>query len=83
MIATFVVAIILCIYVYRESVRLNTLYDQESQHSLDSSYKASRVTFCYDNDIHPCSDDGIKIWNNLHPDEYFSMSAGIIPTSSN
>lgn len=65
--------IMLFFMVFSERNRLNMLYDQEVQDSLDSSYQSSRLSFCYENSLKPCTDEKITNWNSTHPDDQFSV----------
>ncbi|MFZ2125302.1 MAG: hypothetical protein WA087_00875 [Candidatus Saccharimonadales bacterium] len=64
-----IVTIILCIVVNSNSYWIWVYSDQEMRHSIDNSYQTSRITYCYDNEIHPCTDDAITTWNKKHPAE--------------
>ena len=74
-----IVSCVLVVALYNEKNRLDVLYDQEIQHNFDNSYQAQRITFCYDNDIHPCSMDEIMAWNKAHPDNKLPLVAPSLP----
>lgn|GEM_PF-4277274 len=76
--AALAVAAILSVSAVYERDRLNTLSDQEVQHTIENSYWTNRIIFCYDNDIHPCTLDTIAAWNKAHPNNTFS----VVPPSS-
>lgn len=63
--AALTVAAILSVVVVNERDRLNMVSSQEAQHALENYYWTQRITFCYDNNIHPCSLDTITTWNKL------------------
>ncbi len=73
--AALVAVAILLVAVVGERDRLNTLYDQESQHALTNSYQTQRITFCHDNELSPCTDDVLEAWNKAYPDNTFSVTA--------
>ncbi len=75
--AALTVAAILSVTVVHERDRLNKLYSQESQHSLENLYWTHRTMFCYENNIRPCAADEITEWNKAHPDDTFSV---VVPT---
>lgn len=77
--AALTVAAILSVTAVHERDRLDALYNQESQHTLDNAYQAQRITFCYDNNIHPCVLDKIMAWNKAHPDNTLQLSATTLP----
>ena len=68
-ITSLIASTILFFAVFSERARLDTLYDQQVRQSMDNFYKASRITFCYDNAIHPCTDDAIAGWNSTHSND--------------
>lgn len=72
-VTALVMACILTVILMGERSRLDRLYEQESQHVMENFYWAKRITFCYDNNIRPCSYDTITTWNKEHPDNTFSV----------
>lgn len=48
---------------------------------MENHYLTSRITFCYDNNIHPCDHDQLSAWNKAHPDNPMALKAGKIKES--
>ena len=80
--AALITAAILLVAVVGERGRLDALYSQESQHALDSWYKTSRLSFCYERNLNPCVDNVIEVWNNVHPDDTFTIAPPVLPTTN-
>ena len=51
--------------------RLNLLFDQESRHSREAFESSSRIRFCYDYGVQPCTDEEIAKWNKANPGERY------------
>lgn len=59
---------------YLEEVAVSNLrFKSSGQNYFDNYYDISRLRFCYENSIKPCSDDAITSWNATH-DETFSLT---------
>ena len=65
---------ILAFVIYSERDRVNLFATQELNHHMEEFYNTGRITFCYDNNIRPCDLDQITVWNNMHPNEQFSVA---------
>lgn len=72
-ILSLVASTILSIAMINERVRTDFFIDQQVQQQSDNWYKVSRITFCYDNDIKPCSDSVLTTWNVNHQEEQFGI----------
>lgn len=73
--ASLVATALLAMFVFTQESRMNTLYDQQYQAQVRESYNTARITFCYDNNVHPCTDGAIEAWNNKHPEDHFNLAA--------
>ena len=73
-VVTLIVTIILGFVVYNHDSWINTLFDQEIKDNLNNSYQINRLTDCYDNNLHPCTDDVITAWNNKHPENIINIA---------
>jgi len=76
--AALVVAAILAITVVSLRDNIYTLGDQQMKNAINESYKTSRLQFCYDNELVPCTDDVIEAWNKAYPDDTFNITAPLI-----
>ena len=72
--AALVVAAILAVSLVDTRERLDSYSKQQMYNNSSSSYWTSRLSFCYDNSLNPCTDEVIEAWNKAYPDDTFSLT---------
>lgn len=58
--------------------RITRNSDQQILQSFNHSLEYARLSFCYDKQIHPCTDDEIAHWNDKNPDEAFHIRGPLL-----
>jgi len=70
---SLLISLILGVLYIEEVTVSNLRVKSGGQNYFDNYYDISRLRFCYENSIKPCSDDNITSWNATH-DETFSLN---------
>lgn len=68
-IATFVISFSM----YKMQNQLTLVHEQQVRQSNENFKSVSRITFCYNNQIEPCSDDAIAMWNSANPNNQYGL----------